>query len=86
LKTASGPAEFGPATDRKAKKKQKDRPARIISMPNMALKRGNRQEEEEKPPVRVHDVRMLSLRISVRYMKRKKKKGPRKRRKTKRGR
>jgi translation initiation factor IF-2 len=61
-KHPQAPADMGSVTDKKAKKKQKDRPARIISMPEHGpLKEAIARKKEEKPSVKVHDVRMPGL-------------------------
>jgi translation initiation factor IF-2 len=58
-KQAKAPTDAGQVTDKKAKKKQKDRPARIISMPEHGpLKEVIARKKEEKPPVKGHDGRM----------------------------
>ncbi len=58
-KQTPGPAETAPVTDKKVKKKQKDRPARIISMPEHGpLREVIARKKEERPPAKAHDARM----------------------------
>jgi len=61
-KQAPAPAEMAPVTDKKAKKKQKDRPARIISMPEHGpLKEAIARKKNERTPAKAHDARMPAV-------------------------